>query len=143
MAFHKSKLDALAKPRSEAATGRAENRKKNRRTLRKSQEIALTLHYHLRNKGMTQKEFADKLGVSAVYVGKLLRGGENLTLETICKLEEVIGEELMCVRKPYISAVTVSRAGSLYFSDDAKKSEKYKEAGKLNDYYVFTDNNVA
>lgn len=143
MTFNKSKLDALAKPRSEAAVRRAEHRKKNRKALRKSQEIALVLHYYLRNKKMKQTEFAEQLGVSAVYVGKLLKGGENLTLETICKLEEVIGEELMCVRKPYFSTLTVARAGNLNFADDAKKSDKYKEAVKLSDYYTFTDNNVA
>lgn len=143
MTFHQSKLDALAKPRSKTATERAEKRKKNRKALRRSQEIALALHYHLRGKSMTQKEFSDKLGVSAVYVGKLLRGEENLTLETIVKLEEVIGEELMYIKKPYISATTVSKATILRFADNATKSEKYKEAGKLSDYYVFTDNCVA
>lgn len=141
MAFHKDKLDALVTLRSEAAIKRAENRKRNRNALRKSQEIALVLHYHLRSKGMTQKELADKLGVTPVYVGKLLKGGENLTLETICKLEQCIGENLVSICKPYVSAV--ARATTLCFSADAEKSEKYRETVQLNDYYVFTDNNVA
>ena len=36
--------------------------------MRMSQEIALCLHYYLRKTGLTQKELADKMGVSAVYV---------------------------------------------------------------------------
>ena len=55
----------------------------------------------------------------------------------------MIGEELMYIKKPYISAVTVSKAGALRFADDATKSEKYKKEGKTSDYYVFTDNHVA
>lgn len=143
MAFHKDKLDALVTPRSEAAIRRAENRKRNRDALRKSQEIALVLHYHLRSKGMTQKELADKLGVTPVYVGKLLKGGENLTLETICKLEQCIGENLVSVCKPYVSAVAVARATTLCFSADAEKSEKYRETVQLNKYNIFTGSSVA
>lgn len=90
MAFDLNKLAEVAKPRSEAAIERARLRRQNRDWIRMSQDIALFLHYYLRNSGMTQKELADKMGVSAVYVGKLLKGSENLTLETICKIQGVI-----------------------------------------------------
>ena len=90
MAFDLNKLAEVAKPRSEAAIERARLRRQNRDWIRMSQDIALCLHYYLRNSGMTQKELADKMGVSAVYVGKLLKGSKNLTLETICKIQGVI-----------------------------------------------------
>ena len=66
-----------------------------------SQDIALAIHYHLRQSGMSQKSLAEKLGVSPTYVAKLLKGNENLTLETISKVQEVIGRELVSVCRPY------------------------------------------
>lgn len=59
--------------------------------MRMSQDIALGIHRHLRLKKMTQKEFAEQMGVSPAYVGKLLKGRENLTLETIWKIQSLLG----------------------------------------------------
>lgn len=50
---------------------------------------------------MTQKELAEKMGVSPTYAGRLLKGQENLTLETICNLQKVTGTELISVIRPY------------------------------------------
>ena len=50
---------------------------------------------------ITQKELADKMQVSPTYVGKLLKGQENLTLETICNIQKVIGRTLISVSQPY------------------------------------------
>ena len=40
---------------------------------------------------MKQKTLAELLGVSAQQVSKILKGKENLTLDTISKLEKVLG----------------------------------------------------
>ena len=127
MAFNPEKLAAIAKPRSEEAKEKARFRKENRDWLRMSQEIALCLHYYLRNAGLTQKELADKMGVSAVYVGKLLKGGENLTLETICKIQNVICENIVTVAKPYVSTTVISFPVRAGFSPDAITSERYSD----------------
>lgn len=66
-----------------------------------SQEIALAIHYYIRKAGLTQKELAEDLNVSPAYVAKLLKGGENLTLETICKIQHVK------VNKDKLTVVTV------------------------------------
>ena len=68
MSFNPEKLAAIAKPRSEETKEKTRFRKENRDWLRVSQEIALCLHHYLRKTGLTQKELADKMGVSAVYV---------------------------------------------------------------------------
>ena len=60
MAFNPEKLAAIAKPRSEEAKDKARFRKENRDWLRMSQEIALCLHYYLRNAGLTQKSWQIK-----------------------------------------------------------------------------------
>lgn len=143
MAFDTEKLAQLAKPRSEAAKKRAEARKCNRGWLRLSQEIALSLHYYLRMVSMTQKEFAERLGVSAVYVGKLLKGGENLTLETICKIQNVIGQNLIITARPYICCSTNCFTKTFKFSANAVKSEKYRNLQASENECVMTAGDVA
>ncbi len=71
-----------------------ECRKQNQEWLKKSAAIALAVSRKLREQGMTQKDLADLLNISAQQVSKLLKGRENLTLETISKLEAVLNLEL-------------------------------------------------
>ena len=101
MAFNVDKLAEIAKPQSEEAKAKAHYRRENREWIRMSQDIALSVHYYLRKSGMSQKDLAEKMAVSAAYIGKLLKGNENLTLETICKLQNAIGEELLSLTHPY------------------------------------------
>ena len=44
--------------------------------------------------GLTQKELAERMGCSQQYVSLILKGKENLTLETIAKLETALDFEL-------------------------------------------------
>lgn len=74
---------------------RAEWRRANRDWLRKSQQIALNIMTHMEQQGLTQKELAQRMGVSPQYVNKILRGSENLSLDTISKVERVLGVELV------------------------------------------------
>ena len=125
MAFDIEKLAQIAKQRSEVEVVRAKERKKNHEWLRMSQDIALSLHHYLRTADMSQKELAARMGVSAAYVGKLLKGCENLTLETICKIQSVIGENLVTVARPYVARVILQIAPMGTFSTSAVESEKY------------------
>lgn len=143
MVFNIEKVAQMAKPRSEAAVERAKVRKENREWLRMSQDIALSLHHYLRTKDLTQKELAEKMGVSAVYVGKLLKGGENLTLETICKIEKVIGIGLVSVARPYVSLMTMRFMPMAQFSDSSVCSEKYCYRQTVQDSYVMEAGDAA
>ncbi len=58
---------------------------------RKSCDIALKVNLALAEGKMTKQALAARLGVSPQYVSKIVKGGENLTLETISKLEEALG----------------------------------------------------
>lgn len=91
MALDRKKLEAMAKPRPTENIRRSKERNENREWMRMSQEIALGIHRYLRLTNTTQKEFAERMGVSPAYVGKLLKGRENLTLETIWKIQELLG----------------------------------------------------
>lgn len=72
----------------------------NKAWLKKSAAIALAVLRRLRALGITQKDLADQLGISAQQVSKLLKGKENLTLETISKLEAVLAIELALINVP-------------------------------------------
>ena len=139
MGFNIDKLKEIAVPRSEAAKESARTRRENREYLRMSQDIALCIHYYLRKSNMTQKELADKLGVSPVYVGRLLKGGENLTLETICKLQNVLGQDLISVAKPYVATQIISLVPlpAQRFSETVR-SDRYTETHTLNKNYTST-----
>ena len=136
MAFNMDKLAEIAMPRGKEAIERAQVRKENREWLRLSQEIALGLHYYLRDMRMAQKELANQMGVSAVYVGKLLKGCENLTLETICKIQKVIGKNLVSVVKPYATTMVVGISSLSQFSTQAITSEKFCEKPVTKNDYV-------
>lgn len=126
----------MARPRSAAATTRAKDRMANREWLKLSQEIALNIHHYLRTTGLTQKELADKMNVSPAYIGKLLKGGENLTLETICKLQHTIGENLIYIARPYINRTIVSYPTTPHkFTTASVNSEKfYYNENSINEY---------
>ena len=74
---------------------KAEWRRENRRWLRYSGFIALTVMHRLEELKMSQKELAEKMNCSPQYVSKLLKGSENLTLDTISKLEECLNLDLV------------------------------------------------
>ncbi|HLO44261.1 MAG TPA: helix-turn-helix transcriptional regulator [Leadbetterella sp.] len=70
-------------------------RQANRAWLRKSQSIAIKILSTLKTQGISQKELAEKMGVSPQMVNKILKGSENLTLETISKIEIALGIHLI------------------------------------------------
>ena len=45
----------------------------------------------LKEQKMTQKDLAEKMSVTPQYINKIVKGGENLTTETITKLENILG----------------------------------------------------
>jgi ribosome-binding protein aMBF1 (putative translation factor) len=77
----------------------ARARRENSSWSDKSAKIAIRILREIRaqkpTNGMSQKMLADQMGVSAQYINKVVKGQENLTLETISKIEEVLGILLM------------------------------------------------
>lgn len=134
MAFNLDKLSAMAKSRSEEAKQKIQKRKENREWLRISQDIALSLHYYLRKMSMTQKELAEKMGVSPSYVGKLLKGQENLTLESICNIHKAIGQDLIFVYRPYEYNGVLSISSVAEFKE-TKKSDIYSSKQSVSTEY--------
>ena len=76
---------------------KAEWIKANQSWIKKSQQIALTVLSVMDELDWSQKKLAEQLNVSPQYVNKLLKGVENLSLETIAKLEKELNIELITV----------------------------------------------
>jgi plasmid maintenance system antidote protein VapI len=95
----REKLDALNNGKGSDYPEQAKWRKENRDWLQKSQAIAFEMLEALDKKKFTQKKLAELMDVTPQYINNIVRGRENLTLETICRLEKALGIELMPVKK--------------------------------------------
>ena len=45
--------------------------------------------------GLNQQNIADKMGCSQQYISKILKGSENLSIETIDKIERALDFKIM------------------------------------------------
>lgn len=91
------KLAKLAAKEASNWIADAEYRQANRDWLRKSGAIAVQILGALKAQALSQKELADRLGITPQQISKIVKGHENLTLETICKLETALGIQLINV----------------------------------------------
>ncbi len=74
------------------------NRVAGRAHLAHSQTIALLVLDKLDELGWTQKELALRMGVSPQQVAKIVRGTENLTLESILKIQGALGLQILSIQ---------------------------------------------
>ena len=72
----------------------AEWRRDNREWLHYSKRIAVMLLSYMKREHLTQSAMAERLDCTQQYVSKILKGTENLSLETLAKLESAMGERL-------------------------------------------------
>ncbi len=89
------KLNALSASNTTPWVEEATYRQENKEWLRRSAHIALLVLRYLRIKHLSQKELAQRMNVTPQYINKVLKGSENLSLQTISKLEEVLGVRLI------------------------------------------------
>lgn len=71
----------------------------NRAWLEKSFEIALLVLTRLRELKWTQVQLAEAMNVSPQYINKIVKGKENLSLETITKLESILNISILNIRE--------------------------------------------
>ena len=45
--------------------------------------------------GLTQKMLAEKMGCTQQYISNVLKGKKSMSLETICKIENALGIEII------------------------------------------------
>lgn len=63
--------------------------------LRRSRRIAMLMLSKMEELELTQKALAQRMGCSQQYISKILKGQENLSLETICKIEGALSLQLL------------------------------------------------
>ena len=86
--------DKLSKLQSEQPSQwkeAAKYRRDNREWLKKSAAIAVKVLDALKLQGLSQKDLAERMEVSPQHINKIVKGQENLTLETITNLELALG----------------------------------------------------
>jgi len=81
-------------------------REANEEWLSQSFDIAVRVLDTLREKKMTQKDLAEKLNVSPQFINKIVKGQENLSLETIAKLSRALGIKLIQITGTQVSEVS-------------------------------------
>lgn len=90
MSHNTEKLQQIAVDPSKEVLEQNQFMRENKEWLRKSAKIALCVKRVLRVKDITQRELASRMGVSPQYVGRILKGQENLTLAVIAKIEKAL-----------------------------------------------------
>lgn len=92
-----NRLNKLASKETSGWLEKAKEREANKVWLAKSAKIAIKILRELRTKKLTQRWLAEELEVSPQYINKIVKGQENLSLETISSLERVLGITLITV----------------------------------------------
>ena len=93
------KLEQSSAPAPSDWREKAQWRKDNCDWLRKSGRIAVAVLEAIdANSDMSQAKLAEKMGVTKQYISKIVKGQENLSLQTICKLESALGITLVEVK---------------------------------------------
>lgn len=69
----------------------AEWRRANQAWLRRSQIVAMKMLDRMDEMNWTQQQVANLLGCSQQDVSRIVKGGENLSLEMLCKIEDEMG----------------------------------------------------
>lgn len=90
--LNKHKSSTTSKWRDEA-----KKRRENKKWLYYSQEIAIYLNDKMEELGLTQKALAERMNCSQQYISRLLKGRENLSLETISRLEDALGVKFITI----------------------------------------------
>lgn len=85
------KLAKIASGKASNWMEQAQFRRENKTWLKKSAIIALKVLRALKAQGLSQKDLAEKMSVSPQQINKIVKGHENLTLETITNLEKALG----------------------------------------------------
>ena len=69
----------------------AEWRRENWSWLRHSQKIAVKVLLQMKKEGLTQKVLAERMNCTQQYVSKILKGKENMSLDTLSRIEDALG----------------------------------------------------
>jgi plasmid maintenance system antidote protein VapI len=127
MMTNKEKFQKLVSNQTTTIVTNNKARIKNRSRLRAAQDIALKVLDRLEELGWKQVHLAKQMGVSAQQVSKVVSGKENLTLETIVKLEAVLNISIL--NSTYENKQNIQVAE--YSTQPVKNARKHLESTKM------------
>jgi transcriptional regulator with XRE-family HTH domain len=119
--------DIVSKDKVSSFEATARNDMANRNWLDKSFEIALLILARLKELNWTQVQLADALKVSPQYVNKIVKGKENLTLETIAGIEGILNMKLISVDMYQYKTVSIKSTGVPFFFDKSNYRPIFSE----------------
>ena len=98
----------------------AQWRRDNEYWLKYSRYITLRVMRAMDEQSVTQVELAKRMGCTQQYVSNLLKGSSNMTLETIARLENALGIDLVKSALTYVIGYGSSvPSRSQYLNDSA------------------------
>lgn len=127
---NREKFNQLVSKEKTDTIERNKARIKNRQMLKESQRIALKVLLKLDELGWSQKDLAEKMEVSPQYINKVVKGQENITLETQIKLQNLL--DIPILASYFDDKIKISTEEVLITFN---KKETYKPAlNKQNNY---------
>lgn len=102
----------------------AEWRRANKEWLRYSQYIAIRMLSRMDELHITQTILAEKMGCSQQYISKVLKGKENLSLETISKIESALDIDLVKSALSYVKEYDYSEPEERTVAESELEYEK-------------------
>lgn len=103
------KLNELSNGKVSEWAKEAEWQIENQDRLARSGYVALQILSELKRKGWTQAFLADKMGVSAQYISKVLKGEENLSFDTVANIGKALGIKLKTDVPEYSTEVIITK----------------------------------
>ncbi|MBE7651963.1 helix-turn-helix transcriptional regulator [Tenacibaculum finnmarkense] len=119
------KLNTLTSDNKSNWEDKAKNRLANKSWLKHSRKIAIKINTFLKTNNIKQKELAKLLDVSPQQISKIIKGRENLTLETISKIEDVLKIQLLELNKTQKTQINLHKDFS-YTKSTFKTNSNYK-----------------
>ncbi len=137
-----NKLNRISKGKSNWIDN-AEKRQKNKDWLKNSKKIALKVLQTLRDKKMSQKNLAEIINVSPQQINKIVKGKENMTLETITKLENALDIRLLYFENKHITAKKEYALKKYFaFNPIYFEKNKNKHLTKQKSFDIYMDYNL-
>ena len=125
MKTNTEKFDALVSNKTSGWHKDVNERITNKTWQDKAFDIALKVIRHMRTNKVSQVSLAKDMGVTPQYINKILQGKENMTLETICRIEAALGIKLIEViyssSESYELAVTNTIFSNLFSAKSVVK----------------------
>ena len=112
-------LEAHASPTPSHWREDAQWRRDNEFWLQYSRYITIQVLRSMDEQSVTQVELAKRMGCTQQYVSNLLKGSSNMTLETIARLENALGIDLVKSAFSHVDGYRIPISSSSQYLNDS------------------------